>query len=99
MIDDWIAKLVAEHDAGNITEAVALVPARVDTEWFRRLNAFPRCFVRRDDKSRPPGKSARSRAMGANRDNARRSLRHEAGERCGEMDKGGTGVCHYSTPK
>ena len=33
-------------DAGNITEAVALVPARVDTEWFRRLNAFPRCFVR-----------------------------------------------------
>ena len=45
-IDDWIAKLVAEHDAGNITEAVALVPARVDTEWFRRLNVFPRCFVR-----------------------------------------------------
>lgn len=45
-IDDWIAKLVAEHDAGNITEAVALVPARVDTEWFRRLDAFPRCFVR-----------------------------------------------------
>ena len=26
-------------------EAVALVPARVDTEWFRRLDAFPRCFL------------------------------------------------------
>jgi hypothetical protein len=44
-IDDWIAKLVAEHEAGRVTEAIALVPARVDTEWFRRLDPFPRCFV------------------------------------------------------
>jgi hypothetical protein len=28
-----------------VTEAVALVPARVDTEWFRRLDPFPRCFI------------------------------------------------------
>jgi hypothetical protein len=44
-IDEWIAKLVAEYEAGAVTEAVALVPARVDTEWFRRLDPFPRCFV------------------------------------------------------
>jgi hypothetical protein len=28
-----------------VTEALALIPARVDTEWFRRLDRFPRCFV------------------------------------------------------
>ena len=44
-IDAWVAKLVAGYEAGEVTEAVALVPARVDTEWFRRLDPFPRCFV------------------------------------------------------
>ena len=44
-IDTWIEKLVAEHRAGRVTEAIALVPARVDTEWFRRLDTFPRCFL------------------------------------------------------
>jgi hypothetical protein len=44
-IDAWIEKLVAEYEAGTVTEAIALVPARVDTEWFRRLDQFPRCFV------------------------------------------------------
>jgi DNA N-6-adenine-methyltransferase (Dam) len=45
-IDAWIEKLVSEHVVGRVIEAVALVPARVDTEWFRRLDAFPRCFLR-----------------------------------------------------
>ena len=44
-IGDWIAKLVAEHEAGAVTEAIALVPARVDTAWFRRLDQYPCCFV------------------------------------------------------
>ena len=44
-IDAWIAKLVDGHNSGAVTEAIALVPARVDTEWFRRLDAFPRCFI------------------------------------------------------
>jgi hypothetical protein len=44
-IDAWIAALVAGYEAGAVSEAVALVPARVDTEWFRRLDPFPRCFV------------------------------------------------------
>jgi hypothetical protein len=44
-IDGWIEKLVEEHSAGKVSEAIALVPARVDTEWFRRLDAYPRCFL------------------------------------------------------
>jgi hypothetical protein len=44
-IDAWIAKLVAEHTAGAVLEAIALVPARVDTGWFRRLDQYPRCFI------------------------------------------------------
>lgn len=41
----WIEKLKAEFDAGNTTEAIALVPSRTDTEWFRVLKEFPRCFI------------------------------------------------------
>jgi hypothetical protein len=44
-IDGWIDKLVAEYDSGSVTEAIALVPARTDTAWFRRLDRFPICFV------------------------------------------------------
>jgi hypothetical protein len=28
----WIGKLVDEYNAGRVTEALALIPARVDTE-------------------------------------------------------------------
>lgn len=34
-ISNWTKKLIKEYDCGNVTEAIALVPARVDTEWFR----------------------------------------------------------------
>ena len=44
-IDAWITKLVDEYQAGTVSEAIALVPARVDTEWFRRLDPFLRCFL------------------------------------------------------
>lgn len=46
-IGEWIDKLCAEYTAGNVTEAIALVPARVDTQWWVRLNeAHPFvCFV------------------------------------------------------
>lgn len=45
-IDAWIAKLVEEFEAGRVTQAVALVPARTDTAWWRRLGAFPVAFWR-----------------------------------------------------
>lgn len=44
-IDKWVSKLRSEYEAGNTTEAIALVPARTDTQWFRRLDCFPCCYV------------------------------------------------------
>ena len=44
-IEAWVEKLCGEYEAGNVTEAVALVPARTDTKWFRRMRRYPRCFV------------------------------------------------------
>jgi len=44
-IKDWINKIVDEYSSGNLTEAVALVPSRTDTAWFRKLRDYPRCFV------------------------------------------------------
>ncbi len=33
----WVEKLAEEFRYGNVTEAIALVPARVDTTWWRTL--------------------------------------------------------------
>lgn len=44
-IDAWVEKLASEYHAGNVTEAIALVPARTDTQWWQRLNEFHVCFV------------------------------------------------------
>lgn len=43
----WTAKLRSEYAAGNVTEAIALVPARTDTEWWGSLRDTAICFVRR----------------------------------------------------
>lgn len=45
VIGDWVKKLVAEYRAGCVTQALALVPARTDTQWFREFREFPRCFI------------------------------------------------------
>ena len=37
---------MAEYVGGNVCEAVALVPARVDTSWFNRLRDYAVCFIR-----------------------------------------------------
>lgn len=46
-IGKWVAKLREEYDNGNVTEAIALVPARTDTDWFDCLiDGFKfHCFV------------------------------------------------------
>jgi hypothetical protein len=44
-IDAWIEKLVTEVECGNVTEAIALVPARTDTRWFGRLRDYVCCFI------------------------------------------------------
>lgn len=41
----WVEKLKAEHEEGQVAEAIALVPARTDTHWFRSLRLYSRCFV------------------------------------------------------
>lgn len=42
----WVKKLVLEHNQGDVNEAIALVPARTDTQWFSLMRAYPRCFIR-----------------------------------------------------
>lgn len=44
-IPRWIAKLVEEYETGDVEAAIALVPARTDTDWFEPLFAYPVCFV------------------------------------------------------
>jgi hypothetical protein len=44
-IDRWVAKLCAEHERGDVSEAIALVPARPDTQWFKCLRNYVCCFV------------------------------------------------------
>jgi len=46
-IDTWISKLCAEYERrdNGVTAAIALLPARTDTQWFKRLRNYPCCFV------------------------------------------------------
>jgi len=46
-IEVWMAKLHASYAdaAGGVTAAIALVPARVDTQWYRILRDYPVCQV------------------------------------------------------
>jgi phage N-6-adenine-methyltransferase len=44
-IGEWTRKLADEYAADNVSEAIALVPARTDTEWFRAFPAELVCFV------------------------------------------------------
>lgn len=41
----WARKLRDEFDSGRVDAAIALVPARTDTDWWELLNTFPVCFA------------------------------------------------------
>ena len=41
----WIKKLLSEYEAGRVSAAIALVPARVDTTWFSLLYEYPVVFI------------------------------------------------------
>lgn len=45
-IGEWVRKLKEEYERGEVEEAIALVPARTDTEWFSVLRMYPRLFVK-----------------------------------------------------
>lgn len=44
-IGSWVRKLHDAYQSGSVCEAVALLPARTDTQWFRVLRPYPKCFV------------------------------------------------------
>lgn len=44
-IGAWVEKLAESHETGDVPEAIALLPARTDTAWLRRLRDYPRCFI------------------------------------------------------
>ncbi len=44
-IGSWVNKLCEEHESGLCTQAIALVPARTDTQWFNRMNDYLCCLV------------------------------------------------------
>jgi hypothetical protein len=41
----WTTKLQTEYESGEVTAAIALVPARTDTFWFRALGEYALCFL------------------------------------------------------
>jgi ParB family chromosome partitioning protein len=41
----WTCRLIAQYEAGITSEAVLLVNAATETEWFRRLGVYPLCFI------------------------------------------------------
>jgi hypothetical protein len=45
-IGPWIDRLIAAYENGEITEAVALLPARTDTAWFDKIVSYTLCLVR-----------------------------------------------------
>jgi hypothetical protein len=41
----WAKRLIAQYQAGNVTEAILLVNANTGEQWFQALWDFPICFV------------------------------------------------------
>lgn len=44
-IGDWTEKLLSEYENGQVKEAIALLPARTDTSWFRAFRWYLICFL------------------------------------------------------
>jgi phage N-6-adenine-methyltransferase len=44
-IPAWVAKLVAEVEAKRVAAAVALIPARTETDWWASFDARTVCFI------------------------------------------------------
>jgi hypothetical protein len=45
-IDAWVTKLCDSHEQGDVAEALALLPARTDTQWWQRLRDYACCFIK-----------------------------------------------------
>ena len=44
-IGKWVGHLLRQFETGEVTRAIALLPSRTDTRWFRALRDYPRCFI------------------------------------------------------
>jgi hypothetical protein len=54
----WVEKLCTEQFEGNVTEAIAVLPAHVEADWFHLLHECAACFVRERVDGNFPGKPA-----------------------------------------
>ena len=45
-IREWVGTLVFEYEHGDVREAIALLPGRIDTRWMHLLRDYLRCEVR-----------------------------------------------------
>lgn len=41
----WTDKLKEQYENEAVSQAIALLPSRTDTAWFRQLCQYPRCFI------------------------------------------------------
>lgn len=44
-IPEWVEKMVQAYEDDNVEEAIALLPGRIDTNWFQPLYAYLICNV------------------------------------------------------
>jgi len=44
-IGPWIEKACAAYESREIEAGILLLPARTDTDWWRRMRDYPACFV------------------------------------------------------
>jgi len=44
-IKHWVGKLHESYEKKSVTEAIALLPSRTDTQWFHVLRCYPKCFI------------------------------------------------------
>lgn len=58
----WVSRLIYEYEAGNVQEAILLVPGAIDTGWCQELlERFPVCMVKgRINFISPDGKNSGS---------------------------------------
>jgi hypothetical protein len=46
VIEKWVNKLVGEYENGDVTGAIALLPARPETQWWQLVARYPVCLIR-----------------------------------------------------
>jgi phage N-6-adenine-methyltransferase len=59
-IERWVDKLLTCVEDYEVHQALALLPARTDTGWFRALRDYPRCFINGRLKFGGPGANGNS---------------------------------------